>query len=86
MSVIVCIYFFQPGFTGLWGTADHDPEGGDTNIYENFSKAKLFCKKGNQMLPPKKSEFLKPSLQALVNSNLAPEAGQGVHYLFPFQY
>ena len=60
MSVIFCTYFFQPGFTGLWGTADHDPEGGDTNIYDNFSRAKLFCKKGNQMLPPKKSEFLQP--------------------------
>ena len=36
---------FQPGFTGMWGLAEHSG-GVDTNIFQNFNKAKLFCKTG----------------------------------------
>jgi len=37
---------FQPGFTGMWGLAEHVTGGVDTNIFQNFNKAKLFCKTG----------------------------------------
>ena len=36
---------FQPGFTGMWGLAEHSGAV-DTNIFQNFNKAKLFCKTG----------------------------------------
>ena len=36
---------FQPGFTGMWGLAEHS-RGVDTNIFQNFNKARLFCRTG----------------------------------------
>ena len=48
---------FQPGFTGMWGLAEHSG-GVDTNIFQNFNKAKLFCKTG-QLNDPGKYAFLK---------------------------
>ena len=48
---------FQPGFTGMWGLAEHSG-GVDTNIFQNFNKAKLFCKTG-QLNDPSKYAFFK---------------------------